>query len=177
MPSSESLIRSAEANLQDCRQKNLLYLNDQYGYGFQSLLIQLVKQIGQFASSSEISNLVNGSKNPDRSKRTVFTNLNARRIEQALDLPMFCLDVPEWHFQNNLDYFWMYAARAADDRKWFDGLLHRLLEVPIHPPPRSKNATVGESTAVINWVAIRERLEQKNITGVESKNCCPTPCR
>ncbi len=156
--------------MQGCRQKNLLHLNDQYGHGFQALLVQLVKQIGQFASSSEISNLVNGSKNPDRSIRTVFTSWNARRIEQALDLPMFCLDVPEWHFQNNLDYFWMYAAHAADNRKWFDGLLHRLLEVPTHPSPRPKEATVGESATVINWAAIRARLEEKKITDGESKN-------
>jgi hypothetical protein len=169
MPSSDSLIRSSEFHLQVCRQKNLLHLNDQYGHGFQALLLKLVKQIGQFASSSEISNLISGKKNQDRSMRTVFTSWNARRIEQALDLPMFCLDVPEWHFQNNLDYFWMYAARAADDRKWFDGLLNRLLDVPIHQP-RPKEATIGESAAVNDWTAIRARLEQKCITDGESKN-------
>jgi len=43
--------------------------------------------------------------------------------------------------------------------------------VPIHPPPRPKEATVGESAAVIDWAAIRARLEQKKITDGESKNC------
>jgi hypothetical protein len=143
-------------------------LNDQYGHGFQALLVQLVKQIGQFVSASEVSNLVNGSKNPDGSMRTVFANLTARRIEQALDLPMCCLDVPEWHFQNNLDYFWQYAARAADDRKWFDGLLHRLLEVPTHAPQRPKASTTSKATSVIDWAAVRARLEQKKIADGES---------
>ncbi len=170
MPSSESLIRSAEAHLHECRQKNLHHLNDQYGHGFQALLVQLVKQIGKFSSSSEVSNLVNGSKNPDGSMRTVFTSWHARRIEEALDLPMFCLDVPDWHFRNNLDYFWQYAAHAADDRRWFDGLLHRLLDVPTHATAVPKAATEVKSTPLIDWATVRARLEQKKIADGASKH-------
>jgi len=163
MPSSESLIRNAETNLQECRRKNLYHLNDEYGHGFQSLLFRLVKQIGKFSSTSEISNLVNGSKNSDGSMKTVFTSWHAGQIEEALDLPMFCLDVPNWHFRNNLDYFWQYAAHAAGDRKWFDGLLHRLLEVPAHATPVSKALKEGKSTPPVDWAAVRARLEQKKI--------------
>jgi len=165
MSSSESLIRHAEKNLQEHRKKNLHHLSDQYGHGFQALLVQLVKQIGKFSSPSEISNLVNGSKNPDGSMRTVFTSWHARRIEEALDLPMFCLDVPDWHFRDSLDYFWQYAAHAAGDRKWFDELLYRLLEVPTQVMPLPKTLTKVNSSPMVNWAAIRARLEQKKITG------------
>jgi hypothetical protein len=170
MPSSESLIRSAETQLHEWRQKNLLHLNEQYGHGFQALLVQLVKQIGKFASSSEISNLVNASKNSDGSMRTMFTSWHARRLEDALDLPMCCLDVPDWHFRNNLDYFWQYAARAAEDRKWFDGLLHRLLEVPAQATQIPKTATESKSTSSIDWAAVRARLEKKRIAVGASKD-------
>jgi hypothetical protein len=124
-----------------------------------------MKQVDKFISPSEVSNLVNASKNTDGSMRSVFTDSTARRIEQALDLPMCCLDVPDWHFQSNLDYFWQYAAHAQDDRKWFDGLLLRLLEVPAQAPARPpKPAVASEPGFKLDWTAIRQRLQQKQTT-------------
>lgn len=167
MPSSEMLIRNSEAHLYECRQKNLKFLNDQYGHGFQALLVQLVKQIGKFSSPSEVSNLVNGAKKADGSMRTDFTSWHARRIEEALDLPIFCLDVPDWHFRNNIDYFWEYAAHAANDRRWFDGLLHRLLEVPPRTTSMSKATTEVKSISLVDWATVRARLENKKSENVE----------
>ncbi len=158
MSSAASFIRNAESQLEESRQRNLRHLNDEYGHGFQSMLVQLMKQVDMFMSTSEVSNLVNGSKTPEGSPRSVFHDSTARRIEIALDLPMSCLDLPDWQFRSNLDYFWQYAARAADDREWFDGLLHRLLVVPAHPPADPKKVNGGSS---IDWAVIRARLQSK----------------
>ena len=164
MSSAASFIRNADTFLQVFRQRNLHHLNDQYGHGFQSMLVQLMKQVDKFISPTEVSNLVNASKNPDGSIRSVFHESTARSIEQALDLPMCCLDVPDWHFRNNLDYFWQYAARAADHREWFDGLLHRLLNVPAHPAASATTEKADDGGSPIDWGAIRARLQQKQET-------------
>jgi hypothetical protein len=161
MSSTASFIRNAEIFLQDSRHRNLSYLNDEFGRGFQHLLAQLMEQVGMFISSSEVSNLVNSSKNLDGSFRSVFHDATARRIEQALDLPMYCLDLPDWHFRSHLDYFWQYAARAAEDREWFDGLLRRLLAVPAHPPASVPTTRENRSVSSIDWTVILERLRRK----------------
>jgi hypothetical protein len=168
MPSSESLVRDVENQLYEFRQKNLLYLNEQYGHGFQALLVQLAKNIGRFESPTVISNLVNASKNRNGSPKTEFISRHARRIEDALDLPMFCLDVPDWHFQKNLEYFWQYAHRTADDRKWFDGLLKLLLDNPIRPPQNPKTTLGTKLNPKVDWSEVRARLEKKKFVCDES---------
>ena len=62
------------------------------------------------------------------------------------------------------------AAHAADDRRWFDGLLHRLLEVPTHATAVPKAANEVKSTPPIDWATVRARLEQKKIAEDASKN-------
>lgn len=156
MSSAASFIRNAETALQESRHRNLRHLNDEFGHGFQTVLVQLMKQIEMFISPTEVSNLVNAAKNPDGSMRSVFHDATARRIEQALDLPMSCLDLPDWHFSSNLDFFWQYASRAAEDREWFDGLLRRLLVVAAHPPTGRSVKKPG-----IDWTVIRAKLQQK----------------
>lgn len=161
MSSAASFIRNADTFLQEFRQRNLRHLNDEFGHGFQSILVQLMTQAGMFISPSEVSNLVNASKSPDGSMRSVFHDATARRIEEALDLPMSCLDLPDWQFRSNLDYFWQYVARAAEDRKWFDGLLRRLLIVSSHPPASATAKKASGSASTIDWQTIRARLQQK----------------
>ena len=115
-------------------------------------------------SQTELSNLVNG-------KDTEFTDWRARKTEQALDLPMYCLDVPDWHFRNNLEYFWQYAAHAAAHREWFDGLLRLLLVVPFQAPndPVVKR-NAGEPTKKTDWTAVIERLRQKQAQSAQASS-------
>jgi len=80
-------------------------------------------------------------------------------LKKALDLPMSCLDLPDWYFRTNLDYFWQYASRAAEDREWFDGLLRRLLAVPAYQPVNAPANKISSHS--VDWVLIRERLQQK----------------
>lgn len=152
MPSTASFIRNAEAQLRENRKLNLNHLNEEYGHGFQAMLVGLMREAGRYISPTEVSNLANGS-------GTDFTDERARRLEKALDLPRGVLDVPDWHFRENLPFFWEYAVRAADDRDWFDDLLLRLLEVPLKEPHESSRIIVGGKR--IDLKAIRERLQKK----------------
>lgn len=167
MASTASFIRNSDIHLQEYRQGNLHLLSEQYGHGFQALLTKLMEQLGGYISPSEVSNLVNASKNQNGSYRSIFLDQTARNMERALDFPMSSLDLPTWHFQKNIDYFWQYAARASADREWFDQLLSILLDVPANRPT-TKNESPSASTPVpkLDLAAIRERLQKKQATRV-----------
>lgn len=156
MTLSASFIRNSELLLKENRQKNLKFLNEQYGLGFQALLFELLKKVEKRISQSEISNLVNAAIKPNGSQKSEFDTWNARHIEQALDLPMCSLDLPSWHFQSNIDYLWQYAERTSSDREWFDGLLKILLNAPFK---ENKKSIVNADQTQINPV-ILERIQK-----------------